>query len=166
MTPYHRHDRWKCWPQAYTQSSRSERKGHENLRAGPEIFTRGKKRGNILVENIIFIILNLVFLSILILFLVKQGSGAIVLEQSYTKQIALLIDSAKPGMILKLNMEEGKKLADKNKVNFDEIVKIEKNIVIVKLSEKGGYEYSFFNDVDVTAYPDKEFYVFIINEKN
>jgi len=129
------------------------------------IFTKGK-RGNILVENIIFIILNLIFLVILILFLLKQGSGAIVLEQSYAKQISLLIDSSKPLMTLKLNMEEGKKLAEKNKVDFNEVVRIEDNIVVVKLSGKGGYEYSFFNDVDVTAYPDKEFYVFIINEKN
>ncbi len=39
-----------------------------------------KKRGAILVENVVFLILNLLFLSILVLFLVKQGSGATVLE--------------------------------------------------------------------------------------
>ncbi|GAJ02310.1 unnamed protein product [marine sediment metagenome] len=52
-----------------------------------------KKRGTILAENIIFITLNILFLVILILFIWKQGAGAIVLEQSYAKQIALLVDS-------------------------------------------------------------------------
>jgi len=124
-----------------------------------------KKRGSILTGNIIFILLNLLFLSILILFLIKQGGGAIVLEESYAKQIALLIDSAKPNMILKLNMEKAEKLAEENKVDLNEIVKISGNIVTVKLSKKGGYSYSFFNDVNVNSYRDKELYVFVINQK-
>lgn len=123
------------------------------------------KRGEILAENIIFIVLNLIFLTILMLFLFKQGSGAIVLEESYAKNIALLIDSSKPVMEIYLNMEKGIKLAEKNNVKIEDIVKINDNIVTVKLSEKGGYSYSFFNNVDATAYPKEEFYVFIINEK-
>ena len=59
-----------------------------------------KKKGSILTGNIIFILLNLLFLSILILFLIKQGEGAIVLEESYAKQIALLIDSAKTESVI------------------------------------------------------------------
>jgi len=123
-----------------------------------------EKRGVLLVENIIFIVLNIVFLTILILFLLKQGSGAIVLEQSYAKNIALLIDSAKPVMEIHLNMEKAIKVAEKNNIEPDEIVKIHNNIVIVKLTEKGGYSYSFFNDVDATAYPlNEEDYVFVIS---
>jgi len=124
---------------------------------------RGSRRGNILVENLVFIILNLVFLVILILFIAKQGGGAIVLEESYAKQIALLIDSAQPVMTLKIDMEKAKKLADKNKIDFREVVKIEDNLVKIKLSEKGGYIYSFFNNVDVGAYPDGEYYIIKIN---
>ncbi len=112
------------------------------------------KRGVILLENVIFIILNVAFLSILILFLFKQGNGAIVLEQSYAKNIALLIDSAKPVMELKLNMQDAFDLAEKNGIVREDIVKIEGNIVMVRLSAKGGYQYSFFNNVDVTSYPD------------
>jgi len=128
------------------------------------------KRGTILAENIIFIVLNLVFLAILILFIMKQGAGAVVLEQAYAKKIALLIDSAKPGMILKLNMQDAKKTAEKNGVDFNDIVKIvDGNIVKVKLSEKGGYEYSFFNNVDVSddsVYPDGEFYIIAVGDYN
>jgi len=124
-----------------------------------------KKKGAILIENVVFIILNILFLAVLILFLVKQGSGAIVLEQSYSKQIALLIDSAKPVMLLKIDMEKGKKLAEKNGIDFNDVVNINGNIVKVKLSEKGGYEYAFFNDIEATAYPDtddKNGYIYVI----
>jgi hypothetical protein len=113
-----------------------------------------KKQGTILVENVIFIVLNLLFLIILILFLYRQGNGAVVLEQSYAKNIALLIDSAKPITEMKLNMEDAFSLAQKNGVKPEDIVKINENIVTVKLSDKGGYQYSFFNNVDVTTYPD------------
>ena len=130
---------------------------------------RGKK-GAILMENVIFIILNVLFLAILILFLLKQGQGAIILEQSYAKQIALLIDSAKPGMTMILNMEKAKEIAEKNGIDFKDIIIISKNIVTVRLSGEGGYSYSFFNDVDVTIYPDNSnpehitSYVIKINE--
>ncbi|MDD5012157.1 MAG: hypothetical protein PHQ66_00715 [Candidatus Nanoarchaeia archaeon] len=112
------------------------------------------KKGTILIENIIFIILNILFISILMLFLFRQGSGAIVLEQSYAKNIALLIDSSRPVTEMKLNMKEGFNLAEANGINAEDIVKINGNIVTVKLSGQGGYDYSFFNNVDVTVYPD------------
>ena len=105
------------------------------------------------MENIVFIILNLLFLTIIVLFLLKQGSGAIVLEQTYSKQIAMLVDSSKPGMIIKIDMEKGQKLAEENKIDFKDVVRISDNTVRVKLTSqvKGGYTYSFFNDVNVAV---------------
>lgn len=124
------------------------------------------KKGTILVENIIFIILNLVFLAILILFLFSHVGGAAVLEEKYAKQIALMMDAAKPGMEIHLNVEDAIEKADDEDWE-EKIINVEGNLVSVKLREKGGYSYSFFNDVGVNAYPDttnnKE-YVFIINE--
>jgi len=108
--------------------------------------------------------LNLAFVVIIVLFLLKQGSGASVLENSYSKQIALTLDSAKPGMIIKLNLIDLKEVSDKNKINFNDVVKIENNLVKVKLTEKGGQTYSFFNNVSVKCYPDNEFYIFTISE--
>ncbi len=114
-----------------------------------------RKRGEILVENIIFIVLNLIFLTILILFIARQGAGAIVLEQSYAKEIALMIDSSKPVMTLRLDMKEARELADKNGIEFKDVVKINKNLVTIKLSKDSGYSYSFFNDVQVEPpFPD------------
>ncbi len=127
-----------------------------------------KRKGDMLVGNIVFIMLNFIFLSILIVFLVKQGAGAVVLEQSYAKQIALLIDSAKSTMELKLNMEDAKELAEKNGMDFSNkgsVVQIEGNVVKVKLSTNSGYSYSFFNDVHAEAFPEGDFYVFTITKK-
>ena len=130
------------------------------------------KKGTILVENIVFIIINLIFLSVLVLFLVKQSSGTIVLEQTYSKQIAMLVDSARPVMIIKMDMEKGRKLAEGNGIDFNDAVRITGNTVQVKLSGKAGYTYSFFNDVSVSAYAEKDdkgkytgMYVFTINKK-
>jgi len=126
------------------------------------------QRGDILMGNIIFIVLNLIFLTILILFLLKQGQGAIILEQSYAKNIALLIDYSKPAMEIYLDMEDAFELAKKNNIPFQDMVQIKENQVIVKLSDKGGYSYSFFNDVEVGQYPsvDNKGYYFIISNYN
>ena len=105
------------------------------------------KRGNILVENIIFIMLNLVFLTILVLFLFSKTGDAAALEERYAKQIALIIDSVKPGMEISLNMKKAVEKAEKE--SWDgKLVTIQDNIVTVQLREKGGYSYSFFNNVD------------------
>ncbi len=118
------------------------------------------KKAAILVENVIFIILNLIFLSLLIFFIARQGGGVILLEQSYAKQIALVFDSAKPGMTIFVDFEKG---IEKIKSNFDEsyykdvdkfkstILNFKDNIVTVKLKggDRLGYSYSFFNDIDL-----------------
>jgi hypothetical protein len=131
-----------------------------------------RKKGTILVENIVFIILNILFLSILILFLLKQGSGTLVLEQVYSKEIAMFVDSSISGMEIKLDIEKGKNLAEKSGVDFGNAVIITGNFVTVKLGEGKGYTYSFFNDVDVSANAEKDnqgeytgMYVFRVKEK-
>lgn len=136
------------------------------------MFKKRSKKAAILMENVIFIILNVLFLAILILFLLRQGQGAVLLEQSYAKQIALLIDSAKPGMTIILDMSKAKELAEKKGLEFKDIVINANNIITVRLSEEGGYSYSYFNDVNVTLYPDASdpeditSYVIKVNEYN
>lgn len=114
------------------------------------------KKGDILIENVVFILLNAVFIFVLILFLIKQGQGAIILEQTYAKEIALLADSAKPGMQIRVDMEKGMKIAEKNKFDFRRIVNVNGNVVQVKLNDDTGYTYSFFNDVNLQVYPERD----------
>lgn len=122
------------------------------------------KRGNILVENVVFIVLNMIFLIIMILFLFSRMGDTAILEEKYAKQIAMAIDSAKPGMDISINMKEA---VDKAKEEHfsGKIVFIEDNIVSVKLRDKGVYSYSFFNNVDLSQnyfYPDQNEYNFKI----
>lgn len=111
-----------------------------------------QKRGNILTENIIFIVLNVAFLIILALFLFSKTSDGGVLEEKHAKQIALLIDAAAPTMTISLEMEEAIEKAQKEGQSLDEVVTINENLVTVKLSpDSQGYTYSFFNDVSANA---------------
>lgn len=126
------------------------------------------RKANILIENIIFIVLNLLFLTILVVFLISKMGGAAILEEKYAKQIALIVDSAKPEMTIHLNMEDAIEKAEEEGWDTANIVTMNQNIITVKLREKGGYSYSFFNDVELDHYFDtetKEGYVFVINEK-
>ena len=127
------------------------------------------KRGDILIGDVIFIVLNLVFLTILILFVVTKTNDAARLEEIYAKQIALMIDSAKPGMILYLDMEDAIEEAIDENQNIATIASIEGNVVTVKLRDKGGYSYSFFNDanvsIDLDTLSNEQEYVIKVNEK-
>ncbi|MEX0920823.1 MAG: hypothetical protein WDZ62_01010 [Candidatus Pacearchaeota archaeon] len=107
------------------------------------------KSGNILTENIIFIILNLVFISILLLFVFSKMSSAAVLEEKYAKQVALIIDSAEPVMSIDLEMEDAIKIAEREGIDLNTIITKEGNMISVKLRDGGGYSYSFFNNVSV-----------------
>ena len=127
-----------------------------------------KKKGNILTENVIFIVLNLVFITILLLFLFSKAGAGPVMEEKYAKQIALLIDGAEPVMEITLDMEKAVEKAIDNSYPLGEIVKIDGNLVTVKLSaDSQGYSYSFFNDVSASANFDtegKKGYYFVITE--
>lgn len=107
-----------------------------------------KKRGeNILTENVIFIVLNLAFLSILLIFLFAKANSAATLEERYSKEIALALDSARPGMTINMSLQDAVKAAGKNGLDTTKIVTIKGNLVNVDLQGKGGYTYSFFNDI-------------------
>lgn len=123
-----------------------------------------RKKANILTENIIFIVLNIAFLTVLILFLFSKIGSAAILEEKYAKQIALILDSAKPEMQIKLNMEDAIKEKEDD-IELKNIVSIVGNTVTVKLREDGGYSYSFFNEVNVEGkYFSDNNYVLNINK--
>lgn len=138
-----------------------------------------KRKGNILAENLIFIILNLAFIGIVILFISLRAGESVVLEEVYAKQIALMIDAAKPGMIISMNIEEGierlgkekgKKPEELIKEEIENTININRNTVVVKLrGGEVGYSYSFFNNVSVNNYFDsnnKEMIFVILKNEN
>ena len=130
-----------------------------------------KKGSTLLIENIIFIIINLAFIIILIIFLTSKSGSAAVLEEKYAKEIALILDSAKPGMMISLDMTDAINVAQQNlgKGNTNNIVTITGNMVNVKLSQNGGYSYSFFNNITFANKPyfdNADNYVMFIGDYN
>lgn len=108
------------------------------------------KRGEILIGTIVFIILNFIYLSLLIIFISRYSGGTSVLEETYAKQIALIVDSAQPGTFVFLDMKTGFDESRDRNFPLESIVSIEGNEVRVKLNEQSpGQVYRFFNDISV-----------------
>lgn len=84
-----------------------------------------------------------------------KGASEAALEDKYSKQIALLIDSAEPGTDIYIDMEDAFEKAEGNKFR-EELVRISNGEVIVKLRENGEHSYPFFNNVEVFAFKYEE----------
>jgi len=127
-----------------------------------------KKADTVVLETTIFIVLNIVFFVVLLIFAYSSGKGAYVYEQTYAKQIALLIDNSKPDMTISLDMEKGIELARENKKQEDKIVIIDKeeNKITVSLSGKGGYSFQYFSDYSIESQFSENYLVLKIGEKN
>lgn len=105
------------------------------------------RKGSLLTENIVFILLNLAFLTILILFIFLKTQDPAILEEKYSKQIALMVDAARPGMFFSIDMKDALDTAKKENWPRDKILDFKNNVITVKLRKKGEYSYSYFNDV-------------------
>src|SRR3989338_7060761 len=96
---------------------------------------KNKRADKIMESTIIFIVLNLIFALLLLFFVYKTSTGAVVYEQFYAKQIALMIDNAKPNTQISLDFKKGIEVAEENKITSKEgMVRIMDNKVFVKLS--------------------------------
>jgi len=137
-------------------------------------FLGNKKAENIVLETIIFIVLNLVFFSVMLLFVLSSGEGAFIYEQRIAKQVALIIDYSKPKMAISMDVTEAMEIAKKElsdeKINNAFKIDNEEKKVIVDLSGKGGHSYRFFSDYSVDSSviskENKDFLVLVIKEKN
>lgn len=137
-----------------------------------ELFKFKNKQGDSLILSpVMFIVLNIIFFGILLVFVFNSSTGTLVYEQVYAKQIALIVDKAKPGMTIQLDMKEGIELAEKsNKKELtneekNKLVTIKDNVVKVKLANQEGYGFEYFSDYGVESYFDKDFLIIIVSEK-
>ena len=119
------------------------------------------KKAEILQEQVVFILLNIAFLAIMIVFIYTQTTSISLLEEKYSKQIGLIVDSAKEGTIVKIDF---KSFFDKIKIDKEDSIKIdnEENKVIVKGNEDSFYEFGFFNNVDVEYSFEGDYLVLVI----
>lgn len=108
-----------------------------------------KKKGEAgLLETIVFLILNLVFFSVMGYFVYNSGSQTFIFEQAYAKQLALIIDNSKPEMVVMMNLDEIMPIAIEKNVPLNQIFSIDdkNNLVIVRLNSNGGYNYHYFTN--------------------
>ncbi len=130
------------------------------------VMFKNKRADSLIFPIVIFIVLNLVFFGILLLFVYKSSTGALVYEQTYAKQIALLIDSAKPSSEIVIDFEKGIEVAESNKIiSKENLIKIKDGKVAVRLSTNKGYSYRYFSDYDINSYFNQDSLVIIVDEK-
>ncbi len=126
-----------------------------------------KRKGTMLISDIIFLILALAFITILIVFIARQSSSTNVIEEQYAKEIALVLDAAEPGMQIHMNMKE---LLDARKPEFQGapiVIDSRAHFVRVQLSADSGFTYGFFNDVSITYQLQEDFLeIKILNREN
>ena len=108
-----------------------------------------KKAVGIIMGTIIFIVIVLIAFTIYFLFVFRAGTNISVIEQVHAKEITLVLDKAKPGMKIELNMTGLYEIASDNDFN-GKIVKIDnsENSVKVQLVRGKCYKYFFYNDAD------------------
>lgn len=109
------------------------------------------------MENLVYILIVFIFVAMIIFFIARPGTGISAYEKLYAKKIALMIDKAEPGMKIELDAYEMYLLAKESRLN-DNWIRIdnEKNKVKVKFTQGSGYDFYFFNDVNVIWNLDKE----------
>ena len=109
------------------------------------------KKAIIVLETVIFIILNIAFIMILFTFVSRSGEGSLVYEQAYAKQIGLLLDGARPGTIIYMGVEKGVEIAKENGKNPEEIFRIGNGTVNVDLAGRQGYNFNYFGNQKINA---------------
>lgn len=116
-----------------------------------------KKASEQLIGTLVFTILVIVFSIGLGYVIIRPGSNASLYEQVFAKQIALTIDKSDTGMEIEIPIDKAYEIARKNRFNGN-IVVIDnyENKITVRLINNKGYEYYFFNNVNVIWNLDKD----------
>lgn len=122
----------------------------------------GKKADASLLETIIFLILNIIFFLTMGYFAYNSGTQSFIYEQAYAKQLALLVDNARPDMVVMVNIDELIPIALKKNKDINQVFSVDENTneIKVNLNPKGGYSYKYFSDNSVKL-DVKENYLFV-----
>ena len=107
---------------------------------------RSDKKGSVfLLSTTMFIVLNILFFVLLMVFVFRASTGALIYEQTFAKQIALLADAAEPGMKIQVNVTKLSDLAKDNNYGGD-IVALNgvEHSVDVRVDYDGGYRQVYF----------------------
>ncbi len=123
------------------------------------------KRGKMVVEEIVMLVLTLLVFGILFLFVARAATGHLVYEEAYAKKVALFLDNSRSEMTIKFYAGDAINVAKKNKItNLDEIIKLNSSggKVYVDLSGSGGYVHRYFSDSVVEIKREGEYFILTI----
>ena len=120
---------------------------------------------NPLYPAVIFIILNLIFISLLFVGIVKFSSGAAVYEEVYAKKIGLLLDYANPEMEIRLDFSRGIDICNDVGCDGSSMVEIREEKILLKLSSGGGYSFEHFKDDSYELSYEDNFLIIKVKEK-
>jgi hypothetical protein len=131
------------------------------------------KRGEeLIVQNIIFVLLNLVLFLTLFIFILNSADEKYVAEQVYSKNIAMIIDMAKPEQKIFIDMSElfwlVEKEIDRGSIKREDIIKIDSSqkYVFVALGHQTSYAYRYFSDYSINYEVNGNYLIVDIGEKN
>lgn len=108
--------------------------------------------GDILLDNLIYLILLVIFIAGMFAIILQLKNGASVWEDYYAKEIVKAIDFANPGDKACLDVQKATEIAEKNSVkSFSEIFTIDNsaNEVCVKLSLGRKTCFNYWNELDI-----------------
>jgi len=111
-----------------------------------------KKGTNIIWDNAVYLILAILFFSMALYFLRNHLFQASFYENYYSKEISKVVDLAKPGDEIILDVQKATEIAQKQDLgSYSEIFQFDNinNEICVKLSTGRKKCYVYFNDVDV-----------------
>ncbi|RMD66722.1 hypothetical protein D6817_03530 [Candidatus Pacearchaeota archaeon] len=114
---------------------------------------RGKRGASErLNDEVVFLIIFAVFIAVMVFYVGNRANNAAFWEDFYAKELAKMINLAKPGDEFRLDVHKATEIAQKNKVkSFSEIFVFDnaKSEVCVKLSPGSAKCYSYFVKLDV-----------------
>ncbi len=108
--------------------------------------------GDVVMDNLIYLILLVVFIAGMMTFVYSKSNGAAIWEDYYAKEIAKVVDLASPGDVVMLDVQKATEIAKANKVdNFEDIFQFDniKGQLCVKLSTGNLGCFSYFNNICV-----------------
>lgn len=112
---------------------------------------KNKRAQNLLPGTTIFIILNILFFSSMLLFITQVGSTDNFLEKKEVRRIALAIDQLKPGTELVMDISELCKAAEKNNFNGNIVTLADSNsgMITVRVANGDGNSFRTFTKLEI-----------------
>jgi len=110
---------------------------------------KNKKSQDSIAGTIVFIIVAAVFFGILLLFISQIGTGAGTLEKIYSREIAVAIDSMRPGTEITFYLPDLFDKAKANNFNGNIIFpNYENGTITIRAVEGAGNSYSYYTKLE------------------